>query len=415
MASKYVLPKEGQPYVLPIEIPAKVEGKHGNVEFNGKGKIKLIPYPDSAIKEYGYDPTCPWKLIFIDDKTGPLLELNLGQHVLGWYRAFREGRLAKRNGVDITWSKDGIQGRGFFDVGSGNERMLLEFGLNKQMGWSLLDKEDCWTVLTASSAALEWPKELWHKVLLREHFFKNSTNISMLYKKARGRMQHDPAVPLPLLSSGEEPEMWWVCRYVQSFSHIERYSLKHPELANLFPHWTSDSLATKSVEMMQSIDYKCPPLEAVLQNKVFLGDIAGNVIGLGEGIDRTEPVEILCPEEAVEALQVMRTDRIDSPTWLAHKGGIDFINKQIEFTELLLAGRVEEAKDAMSSMFALFQTYLKNGAQDKGKDFKVLWLERQPRTLAWQVLLAYVTESVKRGIWKPVNITPIRVRAPVVQ
>jgi hypothetical protein len=63
-------------------------------------------------------------------------------------------------------------------------------------------------------------------------------------------------------------------------------------------------------------------------------------------------------------------------------------------------------------MYETFQKYLRNGARDTGKGFMVLWIERLPIMLKWDVLQAYVGESSRRGVWKPVNVTPLRVSTP---
>ena len=163
---------------------------------------------------------------------------------------------------------------------------------------------------------------------------------------------------------------------------------------------------------MQKINYIPNALESHLENQVFLADIAGNVIGMGECLDKTEPFLVMSYEHAVEGLQVFRTDRIDSPSWSRYEGGIQHVNKCIEWTELLLAGKWEEAAAAKKEMYETLEKYLRNGARDTDKDFMVLWIERLPIMLKWDVLQAYVGESVRRGLWKPVNLTPLRVSMP---
>ncbi|AIF85400.1 hypothetical protein NTE_03372 [Candidatus Nitrososphaera evergladensis SR1] len=409
--------KEGEHFVLPIEIPAKVEGVHGKVPFNGNGIIRIEGFTDdTAARRAGFPEwRIPGKNIpniftFVDDKAGPLVRIVPGNDMLGWHRAQKAGRLAKRTGVNIVWDVNELSGWAFFEAGKNN--WLLEYALNKIMGWNLFDEEEAWSLLTADTLAMEWPKEQMMKINLREHFFKNPTNKLMLFRRARGRMEQDPALPLPeLVGGGGAPERYWVSRYVFASSAIERHVIRHPELANLYPEWTADALATKYVRMMQKINYVPDALEAHLENQVFLADVVGNLIGLGECIDKTEPFLVLSYEHAVEGLQAFRTDRIDSPSWLNHAGGVEHINKCIEWTELLLAGKWEDAAKVEREMYETFEKYLKNGAKDTGKDFMMLWIERLPIMLMWDVLQAYVGESVRRGIWKPVNVTPLRVNA----
>jgi hypothetical protein len=411
--------KEGEHFALPIEMPAKVEGVHGKVPFNGKGVIRIEGFKDDeAARRAGFPAwrmpgkNIPDTFTFIDDKAGSVVLMVLGNDMLGWHRAHKAGRLAKRNGVNIVWDVNDVSGWGFFEVGKNN--WLLEYALNKRMGWNLFDEEDAWNLLTADTLSMGWPKEQMMKINLREHFFKNPLNKLILFRKARGRMEHDPAVPMQELTGGGAPERFWISRYVMASSAIERHVAKHPELANLYPEWTADALATQYVKMMQKIDYVPNALEAHLENQVYLADIAGNVIGMGECLDKTEPFLVLSYEHAVEALQVFRTDRIDSHSWLRHAGGIEHVNKCIEWSELSLAGKWEEAAGVKKEMFETFEKYLKNGAQETGKDFMLLWIERLPIMLMWDVLQAYVGESVRRGVWKPVSVTPLRVNAPAV-
>ena len=336
----------------------------------------------------------------------------LGNDVLGWHRAHKPGRLTRRNGVNIVWDVNNISGWGFFEAGKNN--WLLEYALNKIMGWNLFDEEDAWNLLTADTLSMGWPKEQMMKINLREHFFKNSLNELMLFRKARGRMEQDPATPMPELTGGGFPERFWISRYVIASSAIERHVVKHPELANLYPEWTADAMATQLVKIMQKIDYVPDAFEAHLENQVFLADVIGNVIGMGECIDKTEPFLVLSYEHAVESLQAARVNRIDHSDWVTHCGGIDYLNERIEWTELLLAGKWEEAAEVKKNVYDNFHTYLKNGAQDTGKDLLVLWAERVPRMLTYDVLQAYVGESVRRGVWKPVNMSPLRISAPSV-
>lgn len=395
MVSKYSYPKEEQPFTLPVDLPAKVEGKHGNVEFNGKGTLHVTAD----------------KITFIDEKTGPLLDIHVNSEVLGWMRLIKPGRLTKRTGVEVAWSKNGL-GIGFFELPD-NVRKVLEFALNKHMGWTVEKEDDLIGLLTASSESLGWPKEQLEKVAPREHFFANRANIATLARYARGRMQHDPATELPRLSNGNPPESIWVLRYTQYLSHIERFVTKHPDLENLFPYWTVDRLATESVKMMQSIDYKIDVSQSATQIKPALFDIASNVIGIGESVDMFGGFRIiLCPEDAVEILQEWRTADIDSPDWVTHDGGIEYLNKSIEFKELLLAGRTDEARSLMEGMQDTLKRYLMSKAKNTGVDAKQLWWERQGVLLQYLLLLEYVNESVKRGVWKPVVVSPLRVRAP---
>jgi hypothetical protein len=413
--------KEGEHFMLPIEMPAKVEGVHGKVPFNGKGIIRIEGFTDDAAARRAGFPEwrMPGKNIpdiftFVDDKAGPLVRIVLGNDMLGWHRAHKAGRLAKRTGVNIVWDVNELSGWAFFEAGKNN--WLLEYALNKRMGWSLVDEEEAWSLLTADNLSMEWPKEQMMRINLREHFFKNSMNELMLFKKARGRMEQDPALPLPeLVGGGGAPERFWVSRYVIASSAIERHVIRHPELANLYPEWTADALATQYVRMMQKINYVPDTLEAHLESQVFLADVAGNMIGLGECLDKTEPFLVLSYEHAVEGLQVARTNRIDHPDWIRHNGGIDYINKRIEWTELLLAGKWEEGAGAKEKMHDLFQKYLKNKAHDTSRDLMVLWIERLPIMLKYDVLQAYVGESVRRGVWKPIDVTPLRVSAPTAQ
>jgi hypothetical protein len=409
--------KEGEHFILPIEMPAKVEGVHGKVPFNGKGVIRIEGFKDDeTAKRAGFPEwrmpgkNIPDTFTFIDDKVGPLVRMVLGNDMLGWHRAHKAGRLAKRNGVNMVWDVNDVSGWGFFEASKNN--WLLEYALNKIMGWNLFDEEDAWNLLTADTLTMGWPKEQMMKINLREHFFKNPLNKMTLFRKARGRMEQDPAVPMSELAGGGAPERFWISRYVMASSAIERHVVKHPELANLYPEWTADALATQYVKLMQKINYIPNALEAHLENQVFLADIAGNVIGMGECLDKTEPRLIVSPEHAVESLQVLRTDRIDSQNWVVHEGGIEFVNKQIEWTELLLSGKWEEAAEVKKKMYAAFQTYLKSKAKVTGKDLMVLWIERIPRMLSWDVLQGYVGESVRRGVWKTVNVTPLRVSPP---
>lgn len=409
--------KEGEHFVLPIETPAKVEGVHGKVPFNGKGVIRIEGFKDDeAARRAGFPAwrmpgkNIPDTFTFIDDKAGPLVRMVLGNDMLGWHRAHKAGRLAKRNGVNVVWDVNGVSGWGFFEAGKNN--WLLEYALNKRMGWTLIDEEDAWNLLTADTLSMGWPKEQMMKINLREHFFKNSLNELILFRKARGRMEQDPAMPMPGLTGGGAPERFWILRYVRTSSAIERHVVKHPELANLYPEWTADALATQYVKMMQKINYVPDALEAHLENQVFLADVAGNIIGMGECLDKMWPELILSYEHAVEALQAIRTDRIDSPSWVKYEGGIDYVNKCIEWAELLLAGKWEEAAEVKKNVYEAFETYIKNGARDTGKDFMVLWIERTPRMLTYDVLQAYVGESVRRGVWKPVNTTPLRISTP---
>jgi len=412
--------KEGEHFALPIEMPAKVEGVHGKVPFNGRGVIRIEGFKDDeAAKRAGFPEwrmpgkNIPNTFTFIDDKAGPLVRMVIGNDMLGWHRAHKAGRLAKRNGVNMVWDVNDVSGWGFFEAGKNN--WLLEYALNKIMGWNLFDEEDAWNLLTADTLSMGWPKEQMVKVNLREHFFKNPLNKLILFRKARGRMEQDPAVPMQQLTDGGVPERFWISRFVMASSAIERHVVKHLELANLYPDWTADALATQYVKLMQNVNYIPNALEAHLENQVFLADIAGNLIGMGECLDKTEPFLVLSYEHAVEGLQVARTDRIDSPNWLKHDGGIEFINIQIEWTELLLAGKWEEAAELKMKMYDLFEKYLKSKAQDVSKDFKVLWIERLPLMLKYDVLQAYVGESVRRGMWKPINLTPLRISAPASQ
>ncbi|WP_337863946.1 hypothetical protein [Nitrososphaera sp.] len=412
--------KEGEHFILPIEMPAKVEGVHGKVPFNGNGVIRIEGFKDDeTAKRAGFPAwrmpgkNIPDTFTFVDDKAGPLVRMVLGNDMLGWHRAHKAGRLTKRNGVNVVWDVNGVSGWGFFEAGKNN--WLLEYALNKIMGWNLFDEEDAWNVLTADTLSMGWPKEQMMKINLREHFFKNTLNELILFRKARGRMEQDPAVPMPELTGGGAPERFWILRYVMASSAIERHVAKHPELDNLYPEWTADALATQYVKMMQKINYVPDALEAHLENQVFLADVAGNVIGLGESIDKTEPRIILSPEHASEALQVERTANIDNSSWVRYEGGVPYINKRIEWTELILAGKWEEAAEIKNKVYETFRAYLKNAAQNTGKDFMVLWLERQPLMLMWEVLQAYVGESVRRGLWDPVILTPLRVKAPARQ
>lgn len=409
--------KEGEHFALPIEMSAKVEGVHGKVPFNGKGVVRIEGFKDDeAARRAGFPAwrmpgkNIPDTFTFIDDKAGPLVRMVLGNDMLGWHRAHKAGRLAKRNGVNIVWDVNDVSGWGFFEAGTNN--WLLEYALNKRMGWNLFDEEDAWNLLTADTLSMGWPKEQMMKINLREHFFKSSLNELILFRKARGRMEQDPAVPMPELTGGGTPERFWILRYVMASSAIERHVVKHLDLANLYPEWTADVLATQYVKMMQKTNYVPDALEAQLENQVFLADIAGNVIGMGECLDKTSPELILSCEHAVEALQAIRTDRIESPNWLRFEGGIDFVNKQIEWTELLLAGKWEVAAEQKKNMYDAFQMYVKNKARVTGKEFMVLWIERIPRMLSWDVLQGYVGESVRRGVWKSVNVTPMRVSQP---
>jgi len=409
--------KEGEHFALPIEMPAKVEGVHGKVPFNGKGLIRIEGFKDDeAARRAGFPEwrmpgkSIPDTFTFIDDKAGPLVRMVLGNDMFGWHRAHKAGRLAKRNGVNIVWDVNGVSGWGFFEAGKNN--WLLEYALNKIMGWNLFDEEDAWNLLTADTLSMGWPKEQMMKINLREHFFKNSLNELILFRKARGRMEQDPAVSMPELTGGGAAERFWILRYVMASSAIERHVVKHPELTNLYPEWTADAMATQYVKMMQKINYVPDALKAHLENQVFLADIAGNVIGLGECLNKTEPELILSYEHAVDALQVERTANIDNSSWVRHEGGIEYVNKRIEWTELLLAGKWEEAAEVKMKLYETFEKYLKNAAVNTGKDFMVLWLERIPVMLTWDVLQAYVGESVRRGVWKPLNMTPMRINAP---
>jgi hypothetical protein len=395
MATKHAYPKEGETFTLPIDLPARVEGKHGNVEFTGKGTIHITTD----------------KITFIDEKTGPLVDLIVDRDVVGWMRLVKPGRLAKRTGVEVAWLKEG-PGLGFFEL-SDDARKVFEFALNKHMGWTLEKEDDLIGLLTASSESLGWPKEQLEKVAPREHFFANRANIARLARYARGRMQHDPATELPHLSDGNAPEAMWVIRYSQYMTRIERFVTKHPDLANLFPYWTADTLATESVKLMQSIDYQTPVQKATTQIKPVLLDIAGNVIGIGESLRILGGNAIVfSPEDAQQFLQNIRTSDIDSTDWVTHKGGIDYLNKRIEFAELLLAGRADEAPDMMVSMQQAYSIYLKSKAENTGVDFLALWWEKQGILTAYTILLMYVAESVKRGVWKPVVMSPLRVSAP---
>lgn len=409
--------REDERFVLPIEMPAKVQGVHGRVPFSGKGIIRIEGFnDDEAARRAGFlawrmpGKNIPDTFTFIDYKSGPLVRMVLGNDMYGWHRAHKAGRLAKRNGVNVVWDVNDVSGWGFFEAGKNN--WLMEYALNKIMGWNLFDEEDAWNVLTADTLSMGWPKEQMMKINLREHFFKNRLNKLVLFRKARGRMEQDPAAPLPELKGGGSPERFWISRYVIASSAIERHIVKHPELANLYPEWTADALATQYVKMMKKINYMPDALETQLENQVFLADIAGNVIGMGECIDKTWPELILSYEHAVKALQAIRTDRIDSPSWVRHEGGIDYVNRCIEWAELLLASKWEEAAEVKKKVYDTFQTYLKNGARDTGKDFPVLWIERIPRMLTYDVLQAYVGESVRRGVWSPVTTTPVRISAP---
>lgn len=408
--------KEGEHFTLPLEMPARVEGVHGKVPFNGKGVIRIEGFKDDdAASRAGYPAwrmpgkNIPDTFTFIDNKAGPLVRMVLGNDMLGWHRAHKTGRLTKRNGVNVVWDVNDVSGWGFF---AGKSNWLLEYAMNEIMGWNLFDEEDAWNLLTADTLSMGWPKEQMMKINLREHFFKNPLNKLILFRKARGRMEQDPALPMPELVGGGAPERFWISRYVIASSAIERHVVKHPELANLYPEWTADALATQFVKMMQKINYVPDALEAHLENQVFLADIAGNVIGLGECLDKTEPFLVLSYEHAVEGLQVARTNRIDHQDWVVHNGGIDYINKRIEWTELLLAGKWEEAAELKKKMYDLFQKYLESKAQDTGKDVKVLWIERLPLMLKYDVLQAYVGESARRGMWKAINVTPLRISAP---
>jgi hypothetical protein len=409
--------KEGERFMLPIEMPAKVEGVHGEVPFNGKGFIRIVGFKDDgAARRAGFPQwRMPGKNIpdiftFVDDKAGPLVRIVPGNDMLGWHRVQKAGRLGKRTGVNIVWNVNELSGWGFFEAGKNN--WLLEYALNKIMAWNLFDEEEAWSLLTADTLSMEWPKEQMMKINLREHFFKNPTNKLMLFRRARGRMEQDPALPLPELVGGGAAERFWVSRYVIASSAIERHVIKHPELANLYPEWTADALTTQYVKMMQKINYVPDALGAHLENQVFLADVAGNLIGLGECINKTEPFLLLSYEHAVESLQVARINRIDNPDWIVHSSGIEYVNKRIEWTELLFAGKWEEATEVKTKMYDLFQKYLKSKAEDTDKDFKVLWIERLPIMLKYDVLQAYVGESVRRGMWKPVSMTPLRVSSP---
>jgi hypothetical protein len=411
--------KEGEHFALPIEMPAKVEGVHGKIPFNGRGVIHIEGFKDDdAAARAGFPSwrmpgkNIPDTLTFIDGKAGPLVRMVLGNDMLGWHGAHKAGRLARRSGVNVVWDVNDVSGWGFFEAGKNN--WLLEYALNKIMGWNLFGEEDAWNLLTADTLSMGWPREQMMKVNLREHFFKSPLNKLILFKKARGRMEQDPAVPMPELAGGGAPERFWISRYIQASSAIERHVVKRQELANLYPEWTADALATQFVKMMQKINYVPDALEAHLENQVFLADIAGNITGMGECLDKTEPFLVLSYEHAVEGLQMIRTDRIDSPSWVRHEGGVDYVNKCIEWAELLLAGKWEEAAEVKKKVYETFETYLKNGARDTGKDFHVLWIERIPRMLTYDVLQAYVGESVRRGVWRSVSTTPVRISVPTV-
>lgn len=432
--SKNLVHKEREPFHLPVEIPVKVTGELAGVKFSGEGGVRIIGFEsDEAAREAGIEDwrfpgkDIPDYITYIDNKVGKMFSFRIGNDVWGWWRAKMPGRLTSTIGVNVVFlpTKDEMKKGGwvFFDAGKYN--ILLEFALNKRMGWTIWDQDTLWNLLTADSLSLGWPRELLMKYNVREHFFSNMYNKLLLAQAVRGRMGQDPSKPLRQVPAMMFTEALWVSRYVVYSSAIERFVFEHPELANLFPGWTADSMATHAINLR----YQFKPQEDHQQhknNQVEIMDIAGNLVGVAESFWWDKPRYILSPEYAVDVLVDMRKVAIDSPGWLKYDGGVDYVSKRNEYLELLLAGKVEEAKQAWEDTYRTYYRYLQSKAKAvparDGMDmptpdnwfenFQVIWLDRVQITAGWDLLLAYVRECVKRGQWKPVNVSPLRISAP---
>ncbi len=446
---------EGEPVHLPVEIPVKAAGQLVGVDFEGEGVVRIIGYTDEEAHERKLPEWMepfkdrPQYLIYIDKRAGQMAKIVLGSDLLGWWRAKKPGRLGSSSGVNIAilptrYTKDGKYydngirenpGWIFFDAGKYN--ILLEFLLNKIMGWTIWNREDVWNLLTADTAKLGIPKEIWaEKRNFREHFLPNQYNKWQIFPDVRARMGRDPAKMMPELYYMPyfmHAEDAWIDRYVLFASALERFvNFEHPECANLFPNWTADAMATKAVNMLYRVqDSRDRPefrvLDCMKIQQIELWDIAGNIVGLAESVDMIKPKYIFCPEHAADALVGMRKTDIDSPLWLKYDSGVEFVNKRNEFYELLLEGRLEEAGDARKVMHDLYITGMKSKARteivsrfakdlSKREDYianlEALVLSKASLMCGWDLLLAYVSECVRRGLWKPVKVSPLRIARP---
>ncbi|MEP0825212.1 MAG: hypothetical protein HRF40_06985 [Nitrososphaera sp.] len=452
LMSKNLISKEGEPFHLPVAIPVKVRGNIASVDFSGEGTLQITGFDsdEDAIKAGWMEWRLPGKDIpnyvtYVDNKVGKMFSFRLGDDLAGWWRAKMPGRLASTTGVNVVFWPRGPDsnakkgGWTFFDAGKYNA--LLEFALNKVTGWVIWDAELLWNLLTADTLSLGWPKEMLKKINFREHFFSNIYNRMLLVGHARGRMGYDPARTTPV--SGMDKvwafdfgETLWVDRYVKFASAIERHvEFDHPENANLFPGWAADTMATHAVNLRAKMNF----IENAKQyrtfvnvhkeNKVEILDIAGNLVGIGECYWWDRPSFLLSPEYAADCLVEARRTSIDSPNWLRHDGGVEFVNNRNEFYELLLAGKVEEARKAWEDTYSAYSKYLTSKAKvvparksfiDEGIKLPDDWydnfgqycLDKVDVMLDWDLFLAYVRSCVERGQWKPVNVTPLRVSAP---
>ncbi len=452
LMSKNLISKEGEPFHLPVAIPVKVRGNIALVDFSGEGTLQITGFDsDEAARIAGVQEwmlpgkDVPSYITYVDNKVGKMFSFDLGNDLAGWWRAKMPGRLTSTTGVNVVfWPRgpDSDTKKGgwvFFDAGKYN--ILLEFALNKITGWVIWDAELLWNLLTADTLSLGWPKEMLHKVNVREHFFNNTYNRMLLVGHARGRMGYDPARPTPV--SGMDKvwavdygETLWVNRYVKFASAIERHvALKHPENANLFPGWAADAMATHAVHLRAKLNiiehaekYRTY-VNIHRTNQIEVLDIAGNLVGIGECYWWDRPSFLLSPEYTTDCLVEARRNLIDHPDWLRYDGGVGYVNKRNEFYELLLAGKIEEARKAWEDTYSAYSKYLQSKSKvvparpsftDEGmklpenwrENFQQYCLDKVNITLDWDLGLAYVRNCVERGQWKPVDVTPLRISAP---
>src|SRR5690606_32396510 len=453
LMSKNLISKEGEPFHLPVAIPVKVRGNIASVDFSGEGTLQITGFDsdEDALNAGWTEWRLPGKdipnyITYVDNKVGKMFSFRLGDDLAGWWRAKMPGRLASTTGVNVVFWPRGPDsdakkgGWTFFDAGKYNT--LLEFALNKVTGWVIWDAELLWNLLTADTLSLGWPKEMLSKVNFREHFFSNIYDRMLLVGHARGRMGYDPARPTPV--SGMDKvwayddygETLWVDRYVKFASAIERHvALKHPENANLFPGWAADAMATHAVHLRAKLDvvghaekYRTY-VNIHRTNQIEVLDIAGNLVGIGECYWWDRPSFLLSPEHAVDCLIKARSTSIDSPDWLRYDGGIEFVNKNNEFYELLLAGKIEEAKKAWEDSYTTYSKYLQSKAKvvparpsftDEGlklpdnwrENFQQYCLDKVDIMVDWELALDYARNGVERRQWKPGNVTPLRLSAP---